>query len=107
MEIDKMEIAQQLQIVVGEVQAVRQQIASLNAQVRELEGTIVAVSKQPDDLALHRQMGSILIEVEDREQLMQDLKLTLDQMANAVESMSQREKELVETYDKLKESLEG
>tara|TARA_B100000575_G_scaffold286983_1_gene284551 strand:+ start:789 stop:1112 length:324 start_codon:yes stop_codon:yes gene_type:complete len=107
MEIDKMEIAQQLQIVVGEVQAVRQQIASLNAQVRELEGTIVAVSKQPDDLALHRQMGSILIEVEDREQLMQDLKLTLNQMASAVESMSQREKELVETYDKLKESLEG
>ncbi len=102
-----MEIAQQLQIVVGEVQAVRQQIASLNAQVRELEGTIVAVSKQPDDLALHRQMGSILIEVEDREQLMQDLKLTLNQMASAVESMSQREKELVETYDKLKESLEG
>ncbi len=102
-----MEIAQQLQIVVGEVQAVRQQIASLNAQVRELEGTIVAVSKQPDDLALHRQMGSILIEVEDREQLMQDLKLTLNQMASAVESMSQREKELVETYDKLKKSLEG
>ena len=102
-----MEIAQQLQIVVGEVQAVRQQIASLNAQVRELEGTIVAVSKQPNDLALHRQMGSILIEVEDREQLMQDLKLTLNQMASAVESMSQREKELVETYDKLKESLEG
>ena len=102
-----MEIAQQLQIVVGEVQAVRQQIASLNAQVRELEGTIVAVSKQPDDLALHRQMGSILIEVEDRKQLMQDLKLTLNQMASAVESMSQREKELVETYDKLKESLEG
>tara|TARA_B100001115_G_scaffold38511_1_gene28415 strand:+ start:6342 stop:6665 length:324 start_codon:yes stop_codon:yes gene_type:complete len=107
MENDKMEIAQQLQIVVGEVQAVRQQIASLNAQVRELEGTIVAVSKQPDDLALHRQMGSILIEVEDREQLMQDLKLTLNQMASAVESMSQREKELVETYDKLKKSLEG
>lgn len=102
-----MEIAQQLQIVVGEVQAVRQQIASLNAQVRELEGTIIAVDKQPDDLALHRQMGSILIEVEDREQLMKDLKLTLNQMASAVESMSQREKELVETYDKLKESLEG
>lgn len=102
-----MEIAQQLQIVVGEVQAVRQQIASLNAQVRELEGTIIAVSKQPDDLALHRQMGSILIEVENRDQLMQDLKLTLDQMASAVESMSQREKELVETYDKLKQSLEG
>ena len=78
-----MELAQQLQIVVGEVQTVRQQIASLNAQVRELEGTIVAVKKQPEELSLHRQMGSILIEVEDREQLMSDLKLTLDQMSNA------------------------
>tara|TARA_B100000989_G_scaffold298850_1_gene290464 strand:- start:7129 stop:7437 length:309 start_codon:yes stop_codon:yes gene_type:complete len=102
-----MELAQQLQIVVGEVQTVRQQIASLNAQVRELEGTIVAVKKQPEELSLHRQMGSILIEVEDREQLMSDLKLTLDQMSNAVESMLMREKELVETYDKLKQSLEG
>ena len=102
-----MELAQQLQIVVGEVQTVRQQIASLNAQVRELEGTIVAGKKQPEELSLHRQMGSILIEVEDREQLMSDLKLTLDQMSNAVESMLMREKELVETYDKLKQSLEG
>lgn len=102
-----MELAQQLQIVVGEVQTVRQQIASLNAQVRELEGTIVAVKKQPEELSLHRQMGSILIEVEDREQLMSDLKLTLDQMSQAVESMLMREKELVETYDKLKQSLEG
>lgn len=102
-----MELAQQLQIVVGEVQTVRQQIASLNAQVRELEGTIVAVKKQPEELSLHRQMGSILIEVEDREQLMSDLKLTLDQMSKAVESMLMREKELVETYDKLKQSLEG
>tara|TARA_B100000886_G_scaffold65255_1_gene40853 strand:- start:1389 stop:1697 length:309 start_codon:yes stop_codon:yes gene_type:complete len=102
-----MELAQQLQIVVGEVQTVRQQIASLNAQVRELEGTIVAVKKQPEELSLHRQMGSILIEVEDREQLMSDLKLTLEQMSKAVESMLMREKELVETYDKLKQSLEG
>lgn len=102
-----MELAQQLQIVVGEVQTVRQQIASLNAQVRELEGTIVAVEKQPEELSLHRQMGSILIEVEDREQLMSDLKLTLEQMSKAVESMLMREKELVETYDKLKQSLEG
>ena len=60
-----MESAQQLQMVVAEVQAARQQVASLNAQVRELEGTIAAVKQQPEDMALHRQMGTILIEVED------------------------------------------
>ena len=41
-------------MVVAEVQAARQQVASLNAQVRELEGTVAAVKQQPEDMALHR-----------------------------------------------------
>jgi len=102
-----MEPAQQLQMVVAEVQAARQQVASINAQVRELEGTIAAVKQQPEDLALHRQMGTILIEVEDRTQLLSDLEMTLEQMRSAVETMGKREAELVATYDKLKQSLEG
>ena len=102
-----MESAQQLQMVVAEVQAARQQVASLNAQVRELEGTIAAVNNQPDDMALHRQMGTILVEVKDRVQLLSDLQMTLEQMKAAVETMTSRESELVATYEKLKQSLEG
>ena len=102
-----MESAQQLQMVVAEVQAARQQVASLNAQVRELEGTIAAVKKKPDDMSLHRQMGTILVEVKDREQLLSDLETTLTQMKSAVETMAKREAELVSTYEKLKQSLEG
>ena len=102
-----MDTAQQLQIVVAEVQAARQQVASLNAQVREIEGTIIAVKNQPSDMALHRQMGSILVEVEDREKLLTDLEITLEQMKKAVAGMSERDGELVSTYEKLKQSLEG
>lgn len=102
-----MEAAQQLQMVVAEVQAARQQVASLNAQLRELEGTIIAVKKQPEDMSLHRQMGTILVEVEDRNQLLSDLETTLEQMKAAVSTMSEREAELVATYEKLKQSLEG
>ena len=102
-----MESAQQLQMVVAEVQAARQQVASLNAQVRELEGTIAAVNNQPDDMALHRQMGTILVEVKDRVQLLSDLEMTLKQMKAAVETMANRKFELVATYEKLKQSLEG
>ena len=102
-----MESAQQLQMVVAEVQAARQQVASLNAQVRELEGTITAVKEQPEEMSLHRQMGTILVEVKDREQLLTDLETTLSQMKSAVETMGSREAELVATYDKLKQSLEG
>ena len=67
-----MESTQQLQMVVAEVQGARQQVASLNAQLRELEGTIAAVKNQPEDMSLHRQMGSILVEVEDRDQLIKN-----------------------------------
>ena len=58
-------------------------------------------------MALHRQMGTILIEVEDRTKLLSDLEMTLEQMRSAVETMGKREAELVATYDKLKQSLEG
>ena len=102
-----MEAAQQLQMVVAEVQSARQQVASLNAQLRELEGTIAAVKNQPEDLALHRQMGTILVEVDDREQLLKDLESTLEQMSVAVASMGAREAELISTYEQLKQSLEG
>ena len=102
-----MESAQQLQMVVAEVQAARQQVASLNAQVRELEGTINAVKEQPEEMSLHRQMGTILVEVKDREQLLTDLETTLVQMKSAVQTMGNREAELVATYEKLKQSLEG
>tara|TARA_B100001094_G_C17813153_1_gene614819 strand:+ start:93 stop:401 length:309 start_codon:yes stop_codon:yes gene_type:complete len=102
-----MEAAQQLQMVVAEVQAARQQVASLNAQLRELEGTLTAVKNQPEDMALHRQMGTILIEVDDRNQLLEDLESTLTQMRSAVTTMADREAELIATYEKLKQSLEG
>ena len=102
-----MESTQQLQKVVAEVRGARQQVASLNAQLRELEGTIAAVKNQPEDMSLHRQMGSILVEVEDRDQLNSDLETPLEQMKAAVETMGKREAELVATYEKLKQSLEG
>ena len=39
-----MESAQQLQMVVAEVQAARQQVASLNAQVRELKELLLPLN---------------------------------------------------------------
>jgi len=102
-----MEQAQALQMVVAEVQNARQQVAQINAQVRELEGTIAAVESQPADLALHRQMGTVLVEVEDRDQLKQDLESTLEQLKTALKTISAKEAELISTYEQLKTALEG
>jgi len=65
------------------------------------------VKNQPAELALLSQMGSVMIEVEDREKLMEDLELTLGQMKSAIETMAEKETELISTYEQLKQSLEG
>ena len=97
----------QLQLVVAEVQAARQQVSSVRAQVQELEGTIAALESQPEDMALHRQMGGVLIEVADRAALLADLNETLASLKVHLERFSEREKQLIQTYDELKQSLQG
>ena len=104
---ETMEQLDQLQLVVAEVQAARQQVSSVRAQVQELQGTIAAVESQPDDLALHRQMGGVLIEVADRAALLTDLNETLQSLTVHLERFTEREKQLIQTYDELKQSLQG
>ena len=52
---------EQFQVVVSEIQSVRQQMASLNAQIMELKATSDAVTNQPAELSLHQQLGGILM----------------------------------------------
>ena len=104
---EPMEQLDQLQLVVAEVQAARQQVSSVRAQVQELQGTIAAVESQPDDLALHRQMGGVLIEVADRAALLTDLNETLQSLTGHLERFTEREKQLIQTYDELKQTLQG
>ena len=102
-----MEHLEQLQMVVAEVQAARQQVSSVRAQVQELEGTVEAVKNQPAYLSLHRQLGGVLIEVSDRDALVVELTETLAALRVHLERFTEREKQLVQTYDELKLSLQG
>ena len=104
---EPMEQLEQLQLVVAEVQAARQQVSSVRAQVQELEGTVAAVENQPKNMALHRQMGGVLIEVADRDALLSELKETLSSLKTHLERFTEREKQLIQTYDELKQSLQG
>ena len=98
---------EQLQVVVNEVQSARQQLANLRAQVLELETTLESVKKQPDHLALHQQMGGVMVEVSDREALGKELQETLTALLEHLERFAGREAELLATYDQLKQMLAG
>ena len=102
-----MEAMEQLQMVVNNMQAARSQVASLNAQVQELEMTISAVTDQPSELALHKQLSGVLIEVADRDSLVSELETNLTTLKGHLQRSSEREKQLVETYQELKKVLEG
>ncbi len=98
---------EQLQVVVAEVQAARQQVSSVRAQAQELANTIEAVKAQPADLSLHRQLGGVLVEVGDRAELLSELEASQEALATHLKRFEEREQQLVATYDELKRSLEG
>tara|TARA_B100001113_G_C20822241_1_gene497270 strand:- start:303 stop:617 length:315 start_codon:yes stop_codon:yes gene_type:complete len=98
---------EQFQVVVSEIQSVRQQMASLNAQIMELKATSDAVINQPDELSLHQQLGGILIEVADRKSLIEVLNKDVSTLTEHLERLQTREVDLVNSYEELKKALEG
>ena len=98
---------EQFQVVVSEIQATRQQMASLNAQILELKATSEAVSNQPKDLALHQQLGGVLIEVADRKSLVEVLENDIKTISEHLERLQTRETDLMNSYEELKKVLEG
>ena len=79
-----MDNLEQLQVVVNEVQSARQQV-----------------------LALHQQMGGVLVEVSDRPHLIKELEETLVALKGHLERFTEREAELLATYNQLKQMLAG
>ena len=98
---------EQLQGVINNMQAARSQVASLNSQVQELAMTITTVKDQPSELALHKQLSGVLIEVADRDALVTELETTLTTLKEHLERFMEREKQLMATYQQLKQVLEG
>ena len=102
-----MDNMEQLQVVVNEVQSARQQLANLRAQVLELETTLESVKTQPADLALHQQMGGVLVEVSDRKALLKDLEQTLATLNDHLARFTDREAQLMATYEELQAVIKG
>ena len=98
---------EQLQVVVSEVQAARSQVANFNAQLNELELTISAVKDQPEGYSLHKNMGNVLIEVSNKEHLVKELESQLEILRDAVIRISEKEAKLMESYELLKQQIEG
>ena len=89
---------QQLQSMVQELQIIRGQIQSLTAQFNEVSLTIEALNNQSPDRSVYRALGGVLLEVEDRESLANDLASTKETLEIHLGNLNEREEELRDQY---------
>jgi chaperonin cofactor prefoldin len=96
-----------LEQTVADLQRVSQQLAALQAQVQEIEGTLNHLSTQDSSRAIYQQVGPLLVEVEDAEALQTSLAETRDQIAEAVGILEGREQELRTVYETAMKQFEA
>ena len=97
---------QQLQSLVQELQLLRGQIQSLTIQINEISLTIEALKEQLPEKAVYRALGGLLLEVEDRDSLSNDLESSKETIESHLQSLSARESELIAQYNEASESPE-
>ena len=97
---------QQLQSLVQELQLLRGQIQSLTSQFNEISLTIEALKEQLPERAVYRALGGVLLEVEDRDSLSNDLESSKETIESHLQSLSARESELIAQYNEASESPE-
>ena len=97
---------QQLQSLVQELQLLRGQIQSLTSQFNEISLTIEALKDQSPERAVYRALGGVLLEVDDRDSLSNDLESSKETIEAHLKSLSARESELIAQYNEASESPE-
>ena len=97
---------QQLQSLVQELQLLRGQIQSLTSQFNEISLTIEALKEQLPEKAVYRALGGVLLEVEDRDSLSNDLESSKETIESHLQSLSARESELIAQYNEASQSPE-
>jgi chaperonin cofactor prefoldin len=69
-----MDASTQLQETVQELQLIAQQAGSISNQIREIENTLILLGTHQDGNSLFKQSGGILVQVDDKAALVEELK---------------------------------
>ena len=94
------------QALVQELQLVRNQIQTVSTQVNELSLTLESLFNQDSERPVFRAVGNLLLEVDDREQLMKELSESKVTFEAHLQRMLERETELRLQYEKVIDSIE-
>ncbi len=104
---DNNDVAEALKAVAQDLQTTLAQMQNVTTQLSELTITIDALSTQNPSKPVYRAIGSLLLEVEDRESLKNDLEQSMSAFQEHMDRLSSNENELREKYDSLVRAYES
>ena len=98
---------QDLQGVAQELQLIRSQLQAITAQVNEISLTIEALESQDLSRPVYRAVGNLLLEVDDREALANELGESMSTFGSHAGRLAERESTLVSQYEEMAKSFES
>ncbi len=106
------ELSPQLQNKLAQFQQMQQQIQvissqkfQLEAQLRDTERAITELEKTSDDAPIYKTVGSLLVKVEDKESIQNELAEKKETTDIRVKVLDRQEKQIMEKYQALQQEL--
>ena len=108
-----MEISPQIQNQLVQFEQVRQQIQAVTSQriqmdsgLREINGALEELEKASKETPIYKNAGSLMIKVDDLEELKKDLKESQESLEVRINSLKKQEEQLKSRYESLQESVQ-
>ena len=98
---------ERIQMLAGQLQNTMQQVQTVDTQIREIQATITALEIQDESRPVYRQIGPLLLEVEDRIVLKDELESSMNTLSEHLQKLQQPETEIRELYEQAINSFES
>ena len=98
---------ERIQMLASQLQNTMQQLQTVDTQIREIQATISALEVQDQSRPVYRQIGPLLLEVEDRTILKDELESSIKTLSEHLQKIQQSENEIRELYEEAINSFES
>jgi prefoldin beta subunit len=95
----------QFQQLTQQIQMVTTQKIQLEAQGKELDRTVQELEKAPEDSAVFKNVGTLLVQVKDRQSLVTELKDQKETVEVRVKTLERQDKHLRERHQTLQSQI--
>lgn len=106
------EISPKLQNQIAQFQQLQQQLQSvlsqkfrMEAQLRETQMTIDELNKSAEDVAIYRNVGSLLIKANDKTSVLKDVEDDKETLEIRIKTLDRQEKAMRDKYNAMQEQL--